>query len=450
MIDSAHNAKLPPRGSAVHVVGVAGVGMNAIAQVLQARGYRVSGSDRLKDQGGSSPLLDRLENQGIALHPQDGSAIGAETDAVIISSAIEPDNPEWIAARAFHVPVLHRAEALAAVIGSQRCVAIAGTSGKTTITGMAGWLLTELGMEPNVVNGGPILNWKSRDGVGNVRMTTSDTWVIEVDESDRSLLCFHPEYAIISNITRDHFPLEETVDLFATFMKQVRHTLVLGPGVTEHLNEVRNSSVRWVEAPAPAEWTTALPLPGRHNRENAQLAVTLCEVLGFDREEAMRALTRFKGIERRLECVGEGGGLAVYDDYAHNPAKIHAAWTAVADNAASVHAVWRPHGYGPLAAMADDLVAMFCDTCRENDRLYVLPVYYAGGTTEKALTSEAFVGQLIAAGVPAEYMPDYDALAKRLDKNVSRGSAILCMGARDPDLPVFARRVSKDLIDANA
>lgn len=415
--------------------------MNAIAQVLHARGYRVSGSERLKDQGIASPLLELLERQEISVYPQDGSAISGETGAVIVSSAIEPDNPDLESARARGVQVWHRAEALAALIGTDRCIAIAGTSGKSTITGMVGWLMTELGKDPCVVNGGAVLNWKSHDSVGNVRMGASDLWVVEVDESDRSLLQFHPDLAVISNISRDHFPLADTIGLFGAFAGQVSGEIVCGSSVRHQLAKVEGIKARLLDVPPVDEWRGALLLPGRHNRENAQLAVTLCETLGLSREQSTAALARFRGIERRLEYVGAARGVRVTDDYAHNPAKIHAAWTAISEHAARVIGVWRPHGYGPLASMADDLVEMFQNTCRPHDQLYVLPVYYAGGTANRTMNSETFVERLLEMGVPADFMPGYEELEERIMEIRRGGDSVLCMGARDPGLPVFARQL---------
>ncbi len=431
---------LPGAGSIVHVVGIAGVGMNAVAQLLQARGYRVTGSDRLKDQRApSSPVLDVLERGGIRIFPQDGSGITPETGAVVISSAIEPDNPDLESARTHEVPGYHRAEALAAVIGDDRCIAVAGTSGKTTVTGMVGWVLAEAGLDPNVVNGGAVLNWKTKDRVGNVRMGASDLWVVEVDESDRSLLQFHPEWALITNISRDHFDLKETVDLFGGFAEQVTRGLICGQGVHRHLAGMKKIKAPQWDAPADTGRLLVPSLPGKHNQENALLACALCEQLGLSRAEAAQALARFKGIERRLERVGTCRDVTVYDDYAHNPAKIHAAWSAVSEKAERVLGMWRPHGFGPLAAMADDLVAMFRDTCRSGDRLYMLPVYYAGGTANKAVTSDMLVDRLRAADVPACAVAGYDELANLLLRESRAGDVVLCMGARDPQLPIFAR-----------
>jgi UDP-N-acetylmuramate--alanine ligase len=436
---------LPPSGATIHVAGLAGVGMNAIAQVLQARGFCVTGSDRLHDQGVAVPALDILRRNGIDLYPQDGSGITATTAALVVSSAIEPDNPDLLAAQSRQLPVWHRAEALAAVIGDDPNIAIAGTSGKTTVTGMVGWLLTELGMEPNVVNGGGLLDWRNDDCIGNVRITGSPWWVVEVDESDRSLLRFQPDWALLTNISADHFPLPESIELFVQFSAGIKNTLLTDPDTLAQLDTdpaFRARTALW--QPDQLE-PVPLTLPGWHNQLNAGLALALCEALNFSRETATAALARFRGIERRLECAGSGRGVSVFDDYAHNPAKIQAAWTALANPGTRVLGAWRPHGYGPLNAMAPDLIAMWQEVMRRGDRLYILPVYYAGGTTNPVLTSADFAGQLCAAGVDAMYVEQWEDLATTLLTEAQKGDHILCMGARDPYWPVFARQLVQSL-----
>lgn len=431
----------------IHVSGVAGVGMSALAEALLDQGWSVTGSDRSHDQGLVLEVLQKLQRQGVKLVPQDGSALTAQTTALAVSTAIEKDNPEVAAANRLGVEIVHRAEMLARLAAGKRVVAVTGTAGKTTITGMLGFLLEQAGLDPTVVNGGVVLDWSGPDRLGNVRRGASDLWVLEADESDRSLLRFHPEHAILSNVSKDHFELEEVQKLFHTFAGQVRGTLVAGPGVGRSLDikttevnvEPRIAGGRWTFRWAGREFVVSLP--GRHNAENAALAVVMCEVLGADLDRVAAALPTFRGVHRRLERVGERNGVAVIDDYAHNPAKIAASWRAVAETARHVHGYWRPHGFGPLALMKDELADSFAAVCKPGDRLYLLPVFYAGGTANKTITSDEFAALLSERGVRAEAVPDYTVLAERLAV-AQRGDAILGMGARDPELPLFARRLS--------
>lgn len=432
----------------IHVSGVAGVGMSALAEALLDQGWRVTGSDRSHDQGVVLEVLDKLQRQGVTLVPQDGSALTAQTRALAVSTAIEKDNPEVAAAQRLGVEIVHRAEMLARLAAGKRVVAVTGTAGKTTITGLLGFLLERVGADPTVVNGGIVLDWAGPARLGNVRRGASDLWVLEADESDRSLLRFHPQHAILSNVSKDHFELAEVQQLFRTFSGQVSGTIVAGPGVGRSLDikttevdiESRIAGGRWTFRWAGREFTVSLP--GRHNAENAALAVAMCEVLGVDLDRVAALLPTFRGVHRRLERVGERNGVAIIDDYAHNPAKIAASWRAVAETAARVHGFWRPHGYGPLALMKDELAEAFAAVCRPGDRLYLLPVFYAGGTANKTITSDEFAALLQARGVAAEAVPDYAVLADRLAA-AQAGDAILGMGARDPELPLFARRLAR-------
>ncbi len=426
----------------VHVIGIGGVGMNAVAQAYCAMGYAVTGSDRLLDQGQRTDVLDKLSHAGVTLFPQDGSGIQEGTRAVIVSSAIEPDNPDLLVARERGIAVWHRAEALAKLVGDAHLIAVAGTSGKTTVTGMIGWLLTQLGLRPNVVNGGELLNWQQPDRIGSVQITGSDWWVLEVDESDRSLLHFYPDWAVLTNISADHFSLKDSVELFETFAAKVSIGLITGDQIANFDLTHTDSQAKQFRVSVGSNLTLPIHLPGLHNRENAALAIALCEAMGFERTECLEHLSNFQGVARRLQLVGNVNDVLVYDDYAHNPAKIRAAWTAVRAAGRRVLGVWRPHGYGPLKAMMTELVEMFASTVQADDHLYIMPVYYAGGTADRSMDGDELVTRLQARGLAASYMADYESLKKELEQTKRAGDVILCMGARDPDLPKFARRLT--------
>lgn len=439
-----------------HLVGVAGVGMSALAQVLLAQGHTVTGSDRYIDDGQELAIFRKLRICGVLLMPQDGSAIAPDTAAVIVSTAIEEDNADVRAAREKKIPIMKRAEMLACLAAGHIVVGVAGTSGKTTVTGMLGWILECLGQDPTVVNGGAVVNWRSEYRIGNVRMGWSRLWVVELDESDRSLLGFAPDWAVVNNISKDHFELAEVQSLFRDFAKRVRRGIVCGAGVSAVLRDVMDPGK---PEPAVIEEPIDLveenghhgfhykgvsfscPTIGRHNAENAFAAVVLCERLGLNLTAVRNALSSFGGIERRLEKVGESNGVTVIDDYAHNPAKIRAGWQALVPAHRRILGVWRPHGFGPLASMLNELAETFAEVCRTGDHLYILPVYYAGGTAKREVTSENLVRELKARHVPAELVSDYDELRARLVKRAKPGDAVLCMGARDPRLPLFAREM---------
>ena len=403
----------------VHFIGIGGVGMNGLAQLAAQSGYKVSGSDRAYDA--CSEVFLSLEHAGVSIHPQDGSGIIEETDVVVFSTAIEFDNPDLQKTQSLGIPTLHRSLFLKELIGDDELIAVAGTAGKTTTTGMLGWIFHCLEYDPSVYNGAAVLNWKSIPALGNIRLGKSKCWIIEADESDKSFLHFHPTHTVITNISRDHYELDELHAMFNRLEAQTK-------GIT-----VRGSGKR-------------IPVPtlGKHDEENAACALELCLALGLDKDRVLDALSRFKGIERRLEIIGMVEGITVIDDYAHNPAKIGAALSAAAERYQTVHAYWRPHGYGPLAQNLDNFTETFSTHWKKNGgSVFILPVYYAGGTVTRSVESDDLVDRLNSAGVDARIVTTYSALKRELEKAAGAGDAILGMGARDPQLPVFARQLVK-------
>lgn len=450
----------PGPGDRYHLIGVAGVGMSALAQALADCGAGVSGSDRFLDHGEALEIFSRLRRAGVDLHAQDGSGLSGRVSAVVCSTAIEEDNPDLLAATAQGVPVVHRAEMLARLCRGRQCIAVSGTAGKTTVTGMVGWTLEQMGLDPNVVNGGSLVDWRRDDRVGSTRGGSSDLWVVEADESDRSLLRFEPTWSAVTNISRDHFDLEELERLFTGFAERTSESLVYGGAAASLFDGFQGKAAggpRVRRVPGRAErgdagWSFTYegrsypsPLPGRHNAENALVALTLCEEAGCAVDEAAEALASFRGIERRLECVGHGGGIRVLDEYAHNPAKIAAAWSVAREDADRIVAVWRPHGFAPLRLMWDDLVDTFSKLCSGGDRLYLLPVYYAGGTAEADVSADQLASLLHAGGAAAMAVSDYAQLEREIADTVTEGDTVMVMGARDPHLPELARNLAARL-----
>jgi UDP-N-acetylmuramate--alanine ligase len=433
--------------------------MSALAQVLQGAGYRVSGSDRHLDSGRRLPVLDRLAAAGVALMPQDGSGVGAPGSVVVVSSAIEPGNPDTDAAARAGVPVVHRAEMLARLAEGRRVIAVGGTAGKTTVTGMLGWIFESAGLDPTVVNGGAVLDWIADDRVGNVRLGSSSWWILEADESDRSFLRFSPEWALVTNISKDHFELAESEDLFRQFAGRARAGIVAGRDAADRIGRSAASCVVAGFEPgdpvllrggsrficAGREFFVAQP--GRHNAENALMAATLAVQVGLEPEGVVRAMRSFRGIERRLERVSAPDSpVAVLDDMAHNPAKIRAAWMAARQEGAPVAGVWRPHGFAPLALMFSELLAAFSESLADGEKLFLLPVYYVGGTARGERTSGDLAEALRARGHSVECLPDESEAEARLIACGRAGHTLLIMGARDPGLPELARRCARALI----
>ncbi|MEN8255609.1 MAG: Mur ligase domain-containing protein, partial [Verrucomicrobiota bacterium] len=210
----------------IHFIGIGGVGMNGLAQLAALSDYSVSGSDRAHNP--EAEPFRSLGKLGIQIFPQDGSGISAGTKQVVYSTAIESNNPDLVKARELNTPLLHRAEFLKELIGDGKLIAVAGTAGKTTTTGLLGWIFECMGKDPSVYNGAAVLNWKTKGPIGNVRKGNSNLWIIEADESDKSFLKFHPTHSIITNIFKDHYELDELQTMFDRFENQTTGITIRG------------------------------------------------------------------------------------------------------------------------------------------------------------------------------------------------------------------------------
>ena len=424
-----------------HLVGIGGVGMSALAQAYLDAGHAVSGADRSLRAGGSrTPVLEALAAEGVWLFPDDGSGIGADTGRLVVSTAIEATNPDLVAARARGIPVVHRAAALAELLSGRKLVAVAGTCGKSTVTAILGHVLVECGFDPLVVNGAQIVGWDAHGArVGSVRKGAGEYAVAEVDESDKSLTAFKPYAAIITNASADHYSKEEMDAVFDAFIRDIP-----GPVIDGRLPPGKRHSCRFI--PDAEDAIGAFPMPGAHNRANARLALAMACALGADPAQAAAALATFPGVERRLQRVGflscGDRQVAVYDDYAHNPEKLRAMWTTLAESyPRGVAAVWRPHGYGPLRKMLEPLAAMFRDVMRPQDALVLLPVYDAGGTADRSVNADALMALLGDAPGAVKLVSNLEEAEGYLRARADAFGAIVTAGARDPGLPVLARRL---------
>lgn len=426
----------------VHIVGIGGVGMSAVAQALLDSDVVVSGSDRLLDGHKTTPVLECLRRQGVSLYPQDGGGVDASVDRVVISTAIENDNPDLQRAADLSIAVEHRAQALNRVVRGHDLVAVTGTCGKSSVTAMLGVILEGCGFDPLVVNGAAVSGWDAGGSrVGSVRKGAGLA-VIEADESDKSLLNFTPQHAVITNASADHFDLPETLKLFDDFRRRVTGTILDGVKHDFSEDEIKLSGLSGSFVYGGHEYV--VPVPGAHNVENAWHAVRMALVLGAAPEQIARALTQYKGVRRRLQIVGECNGAAVVDDYAHNPEKISAAWRTLARAfPGGVCAVWRPHGYTPLRKMMTDLVAMFAEVAGGRDKLLLLPVYDAGGTAARDVSSQDLAFKLNQKGVRVELIKDLNSAEMQMRALAENFGVLVCFGARDPGLPELAARLAE-------
>ena len=410
--------------------------MSALAQAYLDAGWVVSGADRsLRAGGARTPVLEALAGQGVRLFPDDGSGVTDATGRLVISTAIEDTNPDLAAARARGIPVVHRAAALSELLSGHKLVAVAGTCGKSTVTAMLGHLLAKCGFDPLVVNGAQVVSWDAGGArVGSVRRGGGEWAVAEVDESDKSLTAFHPYAVVVTNASADHYSKEEMDAVFDAFVRDVPGPVVDGRAVFED---------KGLKAVAER-----CPLPGAHNRANALLALLMAEALGAPRERLAAALASFPGVERRLQRIGSvpcgDRQVAVYDDYAHNPEKLHAMLMTLQEAfPQGVAAVWRPHGYAPIRKMLDALAEMFRATLRPQDILVLPPVYDAGGTADRSINSDALAARLADASGKIVLVNDLKEAETVLRTHAPAVGAIVTAGARDPELPVLARRLTQ-------
>lgn len=441
-----------------HYAGLAGSGMSALAQFQVMRGGRASGSDRAFDRGERAAGRAQLERLGIVVHPQDGSGVGDDCVALVVSTAVEEQVPDVAAARARGIPILHRAALLAEFVARHRSIAVAGTSGKSTVVAMIFEILRGAGCRPSVITGGDLVTLQREGLWGNAWYGGSDLLVIEADESDGSLVRYRPAISVILNLQRDHKEMTEVAAMFATLRDHTREALVVGEdshltplagratmsGFGAHA-DVRGESLQ-VE-PSGSRFVVGgvrftLPVPGRYNVENALAAIAACTRVGVELPEMVEPLARFEGVGRRFQSLGIARGVEVVDDFAHNPAKLAAALTtAQARTTGRVLAVYQPHGYGPTRFLRDDFVRTFAGTLRPRDRLWMLEIFYAGGTATRDISGAEIVADIAARGAAAEFAPSREWLTARIVAEARECDLVLVMGARDPSLTDLARGI---------
>lgn len=460
--------------------GIGGSGMLPLALIVQARGGRIEGSDRSRDQGRTPEKFAWLEAHGVTLHPQDGSGVTRSNQTVVATGAIEDTVPDIGASKRAGARIVTRPELLSQLFNAAPAsIGVAGTSGKSTITGMIAWILHRAGREPTVMNGAVMKNFADADHpFASALIGGPDLFVSEVDESDGSIARYDPTVAVVSNISLDHKSMEELRDLFGGFTGRAAkavlnldnvETQALAqslPGekvITFSLGEEPATLNAHDLEPLPAGMRFAvtesggdkhlleLHVPGAHNAANALAAIGAVRAVGVPLTDAIAALETFAGIRRRMEVVGTANGVTVIDDFAHNPDKIAATLKTLHAFDGRLLILFQPHGFGPLRLMKDEFIDGFTGLMREDDVLLMPePVYY-GGTTDRSVGSEDIVSGVRAAGRAAEALPTRDACGDRLVELARPGDRIIVMGARDDTLSTFAQallsRLGRPLTD---
>lgn len=434
----------------IHLVGVGGVGMSAIATVLAEMGHHVSGSD-LKD----SPVLARLASAGVEVHVGHAASNIASAEVVAISSAIGEGNPEVAAARDAGLAVLSRAEVLAAIAGTKRTIAVAGTHGKTTTTSMLAQVLIGGGLRPSFVIGGEL------NEVGASAAWDDGEWmVVEADESDGTFLHLPAEMALVTNIEADHLDhygsfeaLEAAFDAFAAKAASAIcwvgspvaaavaarcGAMTVGPGgegrdpryLVERLGGGRDGSLFSIRRAGGPGGEVRLAVPGAHNVANAAMACAAAMEVGVGFDAIADALARFGGVARRFQFRAEVGGVRVVDDYAHLPGEVASALAAAAEGGwRRVVAVFQPHRYSRTELLAKDFAGSF----RQADVVVVTDVYPAGEAPRPGITGRLVADAVRAAEPDKEvhYFPERAQLAESVASIAMPGDVCVLMGAGD-------------------
>jgi UDP-N-acetylmuramate--alanine ligase len=458
--------------SPVFFSGIGGSGMLPLASIVRASGARVAGSDRSLDAGRTPHKFDYLRSLGIQLSPQDGSGLQPGM-TLVTSAAVEATVPDVVRARELGLAHLTRPQFLAQLLNAaQRSVAVGGTSGKSTVTGMIGWILHACHRQPTVMNGAVMKNFVTPSApFASALVGDPELFVSEVDESDGSIALYRPEVAVLTNISLDHKGMDELRSLFAGFLGAARKAVLnlddpevrtlaralpkdklIGYGFDTPDADVRGRDVQLrpngvafaVEAGGERH-SVELSVPGRHNASNALAAIAAARALGVPLTDAAAALGRFEGLRRRLETVGEASGVTVIDDFAHNPDKIAASLATLRAHPGRLLIMFQPHGFGPLTKMGEELADAFAQGMDAKDRLYLPDPVYQGGTVERTRGSGWLAEQVRGRGREAVHIPDRRMVGETILAQTRRGDRVVIMGARDDTLIDFARELVERL-----
>lgn len=466
----------------LHFAGIGGIGMSALAQMSSSLGFGTTGSDRAAASPENARIFSALKAQGITIYPQDGSVYdNSRPDILIYSTAVESDNPD-IAKAPEQVERMHRSDALKFLIeacNAKNMIAVTGTSGKTSVTAQMAESLYHLGMDPGCLCGGLVNEFIADDLAGNYRpMGKEGIFVVEADESDKSLLNYTADTALVLNIGTDHYSKEELAEVFRKFILSTRKNVILSDDVLAAVGADacagKNVMVFSAKADAPDtlcgfpvvkldsyragtdgafcsfDSLEEIPLraPGFHNALNALAVYGTLRLLGFEQADARRAVCAFSGVWRRFDYAGRlPCGTAVYDDYAHNVEKILSCYDAAKSIAAGrVCLIFQPHGFKPFGFMREALFEALEERLAPEDIFALLPVYYAGGTSSFTPSSaEVATDYRTRSCAPDRYpdFPDRETAENALNRQLKEGDIAVIMGARDNSLAMWAKKIAK-------
>ena len=432
--------------------------MSALAQLHAMGKDEVTGSDRLISKGYTDMALWKyLKDLNIQLYPQDGSGIDEKTELVVLSSAIEEDNPELQKARKLKIPTIHRSELLAKHVAAHRTIAVSGTSGKSTTTAMVYDILAFAGLSPSVITGASILSLQKDQGVfGNVYKGESDILVIEADESDGSIVNYKPHLGLCLNLQKDHKEIDVLQGYFKQFISHCKTAIInaeeenlrsIAPQAKTFglsLGDIHPGEIK-VDG-FGSDFTIQgqpfrLQIPGVHNVANATAAVAAALEMGVDLETCAKALSRFTGIARRFASVGSFNKIEVVDDFAHNPHKLAATIAAAHLRGKRVLAFYQPHAFTSIKLLSNEFIESFSKSIGKDDHLWLTEVYYPGGTIPQGVSCRTIYEGLKGRGVNVSYNECREKLLAQMAAAAQPGDIVLILGARDPTLTDFARKL---------
>lgn len=436
--------------------GIGGSGLSAIAGLLADKGFSVRGSDRLFDLEPENTICRLLKSNGISIFPHDGTGIDRSIDLLVFSTAVEKGHPELKRAEKLGIPLKTRPDYLAEIVLQHRSIAVAGTSGKSTTSGMLAFLMNRLGMDPNFIGGGRVKQFRDSIHTGNYRYGKSDTLVVEACESDGTIVNYRPAYSIIANLDLDHHSIEETAPLFERLSSNTSGFVIKGAD-NRNLASCDIAGAIGFSIEMESDYQAKdieyhpfktlfvvngqkflLSLPGRHNLYNALACIALLRELGVPGKDIAANLSDFTGIERRFDIHLNSDRYLVVDDYAHNPHKISSLMQTMQQISKSICYIFQPHGYGPTRFMKQGYIDVFSKYLRDSDHLMLLPIYYAGGTTAKDISSRDISDAVKSSGRSAETVQSRDDIMKL----IGSWDCYVVFGARDDSLSNFADNIA--------
>lgn len=449
--------------SKFHFIGVAGTGMSAIAQYLSGIGNIVTGSDRYFHPDEPNDTKEKLAAEGINCFLQDGSGITEATELIVISAAVEETNVEIQKARSLNIPIITRSQLLTLISNDKRTIAVGGTSGKSTTSAMLFDILEVAGLQPSIISGAGLVRLQEQGKIGNAFVGKGDLLVIEADESDGSIVNYHPEIGLLLNLDKDHKEISELQTIFQIFKNHSQQFVVnasneLAAPFSQNVGQDFSSTnvaagynaTDFLQEGLSIHFKIngidfSLNAIGKHNMENALAAVAVANQLGVSLEICRQAVAQYKGIYRRNQVLGKKGNILVIDDYAHNPAKVAAAIAGVQPLSIKVIAWFQPHGYGPTRFLRNDFVEAITKALRPQDEIWMSEIFYAGGTAVKDISANDLIEDIQANGKQAFFVEHRNDLIAALQTHFTDDCVLLLMGARDPSLDAFAKQVYSHL-----